>query len=216
TKYALKISTKTLSGFGLPIRLVHLSLLEAPAVVRLRTPRPPIPHSQSIFLLHIPFSCARPFLSSALSHVVRLNSLAPRSIRSKPDLSRAFSHRSPSPSHRQQSAFILWCQRDRHPSLLELEKKARIWLTRNWKEKEHPGRDWKLRRSERLKGRSKSKASPRGERARSREKDLDEGRLARTPRAKEAKLPRNVKVYEGGKDSEDHLGIFSAAAEQEE
>ncbi|GJV36171.1 reverse transcriptase domain-containing protein [Tanacetum coccineum] len=53
-----------------------------------------------------------------------------------------------------------------------------------------------------------------------REKDPDERRLARTPRAREyhekAKLPRNVKVYEGSKDSEDHLGNFSDAAEQEE
>nr|GEU63217.1 reverse transcriptase domain-containing protein [Tanacetum cinerariifolium] len=31
-----------------------------------------------------------------------------------------------------------------------------------------------------------------------------------------AKLPRNIKVYKGSKDPEDHLGIFSAAAEQEE
>ncbi|GJR26639.1 hypothetical protein Tco_1102871 [Tanacetum coccineum] len=31
-----------------------------------------------------------------------------------------------------------------------------------------------------------------------------------------AKLPRNIKVYEGSKDSEDHLGIFSTAVEQEE
>ncbi|GKE61191.1 reverse transcriptase domain-containing protein [Tanacetum coccineum] len=31
-----------------------------------------------------------------------------------------------------------------------------------------------------------------------------------------AKLPRNIRVYEGNKDPEDHLGIFSAAAEQEE
>lgn len=53
-------------GFGRPIWLVQLSLLEAPAVVRLRTPRPPISHSQSIFLFHISFSFARPFLSSAL------------------------------------------------------------------------------------------------------------------------------------------------------
>ncbi len=34
-------------GFGRPIWLVQLSLLEAPAVVRLRTPRPRISHSQS-------------------------------------------------------------------------------------------------------------------------------------------------------------------------
>ncbi|GKA51610.1 hypothetical protein Tco_0744806 [Tanacetum coccineum] len=33
---------------------------------------------------------------------------------------------------------------------------------------------------------------------------------------KRAKLPRNIRVYEGNKDQEDHLGIFSAAAEQEE
>ncbi|GKC09921.1 hypothetical protein Tco_1001531 [Tanacetum coccineum] len=31
-----------------------------------------------------------------------------------------------------------------------------------------------------------------------------------------AKLPRNIRVYEGNKDPEDHLSIFSAAAEQEE
>lgn len=45
-------------GFGRPIWLVQLSLLEAPAVVRLRTPRPPISHSQSIFFFHISFSFA--------------------------------------------------------------------------------------------------------------------------------------------------------------
>ncbi|GKD12680.1 hypothetical protein Tco_1197087 [Tanacetum coccineum] len=31
-----------------------------------------------------------------------------------------------------------------------------------------------------------------------------------------AKLPRNIRVYEGNKDPKDHLGIFSVAAEQEE
>nr|GEV91666.1 hypothetical protein [Tanacetum cinerariifolium] len=31
-----------------------------------------------------------------------------------------------------------------------------------------------------------------------------------------AKLPRNIRVYEGNKDPEDHLGIFSAAPEQKE
>lgn len=42
--------------FGRPIWLVQLSLLEAPAVVRLRTPRPRISHSQSIFFLfYLPF-----------------------------------------------------------------------------------------------------------------------------------------------------------------
>ncbi|GJV74224.1 reverse transcriptase domain-containing protein [Tanacetum coccineum] len=33
---------------------------------------------------------------------------------------------------------------------------------------------------------------------------------------KRAKLPRNVRVYEGNKDPKDHLGIFSVEAEQEE
>ncbi|GJR26335.1 hypothetical protein Tco_1102567 [Tanacetum coccineum] len=33
---------------------------------------------------------------------------------------------------------------------------------------------------------------------------------------RQAKLPPNVRVYEGNKDPEDHLSIFSAAAEQEE
>ncbi|GJY01662.1 hypothetical protein Tco_0359814, partial [Tanacetum coccineum] len=31
-----------------------------------------------------------------------------------------------------------------------------------------------------------------------------------------AKLPRNIRVYEGNKDPEDHLGIFLVAAKQEE
>jgi hypothetical protein len=38
--------------FGRPIWLVQLSLLEAPAVVRLRTPRLRISHSQSIFFIN--------------------------------------------------------------------------------------------------------------------------------------------------------------------
>ncbi|GKD75562.1 reverse transcriptase domain-containing protein [Tanacetum coccineum] len=33
---------------------------------------------------------------------------------------------------------------------------------------------------------------------------------------KRAKLPQNIRVYKGNKDLEDHLGIFSAATEQEE
>nr|GEW08595.1 reverse transcriptase domain-containing protein [Tanacetum cinerariifolium] len=33
---------------------------------------------------------------------------------------------------------------------------------------------------------------------------------------KRAKLPRNIRVYEGNKDPKDHLGIFSTAAEQKE
>ncbi|GJR84531.1 reverse transcriptase domain-containing protein [Tanacetum coccineum] len=35
-------------------------------------------------------------------------------------------------------------------------------------------------------------------------------------RERRAKLPQNIRVYEGNKDPKDHLGIFSAAAEQEE
>nr|GEV15851.1 reverse transcriptase domain-containing protein [Tanacetum cinerariifolium] len=49
------------------------------------------------------------------------------------------------------------------------------------------------------------------------EKDPDKERLAWTLRYnKKAKILRNVKVNEGSKDQEDHQGIFSAAAEQEE
>ncbi|KAI5385424.1 hypothetical protein KIW84_072139 [Lathyrus oleraceus] len=43
------------------------------------------------------------------AHLLK-DSLAPRSIRSEPGL-RTFSHRFLSPSHRQQSALIPWCQR---------------------------------------------------------------------------------------------------------
>ncbi|GKA23016.1 hypothetical protein Tco_0708978 [Tanacetum coccineum] len=41
-------------------------------------------------------------------------------------------------------------------------------------------------------------------------------RITRFKYHRRAKLPRNIKVYEGSKDLEDHLGIFSVAAEQEE
>ncbi|GKA76401.1 reverse transcriptase domain-containing protein [Tanacetum coccineum] len=41
-------------------------------------------------------------------------------------------------------------------------------------------------------------------------------RITRFKYHKRAKLPRNIRVYEGNKDREDHLGIFSAASEQEE
>lgn len=47
-------------GFGRPIWLVQLSLLEAPAVLRLRTPRSRISHSQSIsFFFHISLPIGR-------------------------------------------------------------------------------------------------------------------------------------------------------------
>ncbi|GJW75039.1 hypothetical protein Tco_0134409 [Tanacetum coccineum] len=41
-------------------------------------------------------------------------------------------------------------------------------------------------------------------------------RITRFRYNRRAKLPPNVRVYEGNKDSEDHLSIFSAAAKQEE
>ncbi|GJU88306.1 reverse transcriptase domain-containing protein [Tanacetum coccineum] len=41
-------------------------------------------------------------------------------------------------------------------------------------------------------------------------------RITRFKYHRRAKLSRNIKVSEGSKDLEDHLGIFSAAAEQEE
>ncbi|GJR25499.1 reverse transcriptase domain-containing protein [Tanacetum coccineum] len=40
-------------------------------------------------------------------------------------------------------------------------------------------------------------------------------RITRLKYHQRAKLPRNIRVYEGNKDPEDHLGIFSAVAEQE-
>ncbi|GJR78537.1 hypothetical protein Tco_0149322 [Tanacetum coccineum] len=41
-------------------------------------------------------------------------------------------------------------------------------------------------------------------------------RITRFKYHRRVKLPRNIRVYEGNKDPEDHLSIFSAAAEQEE
>ncbi|GKF53842.1 hypothetical protein Tco_0160752 [Tanacetum coccineum] len=41
-------------------------------------------------------------------------------------------------------------------------------------------------------------------------------RITRFRYHRRAKLPSNVRVYEGNKDPEDHLSIFFAAAEQEE
>ncbi|GJW74026.1 hypothetical protein Tco_0133396 [Tanacetum coccineum] len=41
-------------------------------------------------------------------------------------------------------------------------------------------------------------------------------RITRFRHHRRAKLPQNVKVYEGSKDPEDHLDIFSLAAEQQE
>nr|GEV98754.1 reverse transcriptase domain-containing protein [Tanacetum cinerariifolium] len=41
-------------------------------------------------------------------------------------------------------------------------------------------------------------------------------RITRFKYHRRAKLPRNIRVYEGNKDPKDHLSIFSAAAEHEE
>ncbi|GJZ28059.1 hypothetical protein Tco_0572706 [Tanacetum coccineum] len=41
-------------------------------------------------------------------------------------------------------------------------------------------------------------------------------RITRFKYHRRAKLPQNIRVYEGNKDPKDHFGIFSAAAEQEE
>ncbi|GKB55963.1 hypothetical protein Tco_0912149 [Tanacetum coccineum] len=41
-------------------------------------------------------------------------------------------------------------------------------------------------------------------------------RITRFKYHRRAKLPRNIRVYEGNKDPKDHLGIFLAEAEQEE
>ncbi|GKG21188.1 hypothetical protein Tco_0383783, partial [Tanacetum coccineum] len=41
-------------------------------------------------------------------------------------------------------------------------------------------------------------------------------RITRFKHHRRAKLPRNIKVHEGSKDLMDRIGIFSAAAEQEE
>ncbi|GKF32752.1 hypothetical protein Tco_0102550, partial [Tanacetum coccineum] len=41
-------------------------------------------------------------------------------------------------------------------------------------------------------------------------------RITRFKYHRRAKLPKNIRVYEGNKDPEDHLSIFSATAEQEE
>nr|GEW50318.1 reverse transcriptase domain-containing protein [Tanacetum cinerariifolium] len=64
--------------------------------------------------------------------------------------------------------------------------------------------------TQRLESQSKSKAKPRGEKARSRGK-----RSGRGEYNEKAKILRNVKVNESSKDQEDHQGFFSAAAEQE-
>ncbi|GJX13151.1 reverse transcriptase domain-containing protein [Tanacetum coccineum] len=74
-----------------------------------------------------------------------------------------------------------------------------------------------LRRSRRLEDQSTTREKARIERSKSRRRGPDIKRRVQTPNMrKRAKLPRNIRVDEGNKDPEDHLGIFSAATEQEE
>ncbi|GJW59789.1 reverse transcriptase domain-containing protein [Tanacetum coccineum] len=77
-----------------------------------------------------------------------------------------------------------------------------------------------LRRSRRLEDRSTTREKARRERPKSRRKRPKPTpftqRITHFKYHKRVKLPQNIRVYEGNKDPEDHLGIFSAAAEQEE
>ncbi|GJU14055.1 reverse transcriptase domain-containing protein [Tanacetum coccineum] len=78
-----------------------------------------------------------------------------------------------------------------------------------------------LRRSRRLEDRSITKEKTRRERFKSRGKRSGCQETSLDSEHEEgsedtAKIPRNIRVYEGNKDPEDQLGIFSAAAEQEE
>nr|GFA65379.1 reverse transcriptase domain-containing protein [Tanacetum cinerariifolium] len=66
----------------------------------------------------------------------------------------------------------------------------------------------------RLKSKS-AKSKPQSVRA-SRRKSSSHSGITRFRYRRRAKLPPNVRVYEGNKDSKDHLSIFSAASEQEE
>ncbi|GKC41929.1 hypothetical protein Tco_1059651 [Tanacetum coccineum] len=78
-----------------------------------------------------------------------------------------------------------------------------------------------LRRSIRLEDRSITKEKTRRETSKSRGKRSGHQETSSDSEYEEgledmAKLPKNIRVYEGNKDLEDHLGIFSVAAEQEE
>ncbi|GJX66642.1 reverse transcriptase domain-containing protein [Tanacetum coccineum] len=72
-----------------------------------------------------------------------------------------------------------------------------------------------LRESRRLEDQSITKEKVRKERSKSRRK-RSRHQEASSNSEYEEELPLNIRVYEGNKDSEDHLGIFSAAPEQEE
>nr|GEY47067.1 hypothetical protein [Tanacetum cinerariifolium] len=78
----------------------------------------------------------------------------------------------------------------------------------------------KSHRSVRLEARSRlksksAKSKPQSVRASRRKSSSDSG-ITRFRYHQRAKLPPNVRVYEGNKDSKDHLSIFSVASEQEE
>ncbi|GJZ16422.1 reverse transcriptase domain-containing protein [Tanacetum coccineum] len=73
-----------------------------------------------------------------------------------------------------------------------------------------------LRRSRRLEDRSRTKEKTRRERPKSRGKRSGHQETSSDSEYEEGKVPRNIRVYEGNKDPKDHLGIFSAAVEQEE
>ncbi|GJU89930.1 hypothetical protein Tco_1302353 [Tanacetum coccineum] len=74
-----------------------------------------------------------------------------------------------------------------------------------------------LRRSRKLKDQSITKEKARRERSKSiRKRSEHQETSSDSEHEEEAKLPRNIRVYEGNKDPEDHLGIFSVAAEQDE
>ncbi|GJU86510.1 reverse transcriptase domain-containing protein [Tanacetum coccineum] len=67
-------------------------------------------------------------------------------------------------------------------------------------------------------GSSRSRSKSRHRTARKNQKNVSKkkGIPKSYPYHRRAKLPPNVQVYEGNKDPEDHLSIFSAVAEQEE
>nr|GEX42397.1 protein NYNRIN-like [Tanacetum cinerariifolium] len=74
-----------------------------------------------------------------------------------------------------------------------------------------------LRRSRRLEDRSITKEKVRRERPKSRGKRSGHQETSSDSEyEEEGKAPSNIRVYKGNKDPDDHLSIFSAAAEQEE
>ncbi|GJX66730.1 reverse transcriptase domain-containing protein [Tanacetum coccineum] len=74
-----------------------------------------------------------------------------------------------------------------------------------------------LRRLRRLEDWSITKEKTRRERSKPKEKKSKHQETnSDSEREEEGKIPWNIGVYEGNKDPEDHLGIFSAATKQEE